>query len=371
MRNHPHLKKGTALTSVLSLGLIACLSEGMSLRCLAIPPRDVVEEMLSQRSTTGGSAGASAENGKQIEVAIESPDEDEEDQPVHRKDFAWLGVSTIEASDVLASQLNLSPGAGLVITYVSRGSPASRAGLQKHDVLVEFDDQSLVHPAQLRKLVRAHKVGETIKVDYFRAGKHQTASVTLGKLAAHLGASDEEQKDLQQKLHDLQGQLKDLHIDVAIRDQMNAARVAFNNFKFDNQKVQEEIRNGMEEARKALHEALKNSTNADSTLNPLRKVIEDLAGTSVAVGNNATVTVRSSAKGARSLVNTDDNGTIVIVANPTLHLTAHDKKGKLLFDGEIESADQRDKVPPEVWKRTEPLLDKLNANQAEQQETKK
>ena len=371
MRNYLHLGKMTGWSSLFALGLIASLSPAISVTCLAIPPRDVVEEMLSQRSTTGGSASASAENGNRVEVAIESPEEGEEDQPAHHKDFAWLGVSTIEASDVLASQLNLTPGAGLVITYVSHSSPASRAGLQKHDVLVGFDDQSLVHPAQLRKMVRAQKVGDTIKVDYFRAGKQQTASVTLGKLAAHLGASDEDQKALQQKLHDLQGQLKDLHIDAAIRDQMSAAREAFNNFKFDNQKVQEEIRNGMEEARKALHEALKNSTNVDSTLNPLRKVIEDLAGTSVAVGNNASVTVRSSAKGARSLVNTDDNGTIIIVANPTLHLTAHDKKGKLLFDGEIESADQRNKVPRDVWKRAEPLLDKLNANQAEQQETKK
>ena len=362
MPNYLPSKKMTGWTSFFALGLIACLNNGMSFKCFAIPPRDVVEEMLSQRSTTGGSATASAKTGNRVEVDIESPEEGDEDQPAPRKDFAWMGVSTTEAADVLASQLNLSPGSGLVITYVSRGSPASRAGLQKHDVLVEFDDQSLVHPAQLRKLVRAHNVGDTIKVDYFRAGKRLTASVTLGKLAAHLGASDEDQKALQQKLHDLQGQLKDLHIDAAIRDQMNVAREAFNNFKFDNQKVQEEIRNGMEEARKALHEALKNSTNADSTLNPLRKVIEDLAGTSVTVGNNASVTVRSSAKNARSLVNTDDNGTIVIVANPTLHLTAHDKKGKLLFDGEIESADQRDKVPLDVWKRTEPLLEKLNAD---------
>jgi hypothetical protein len=370
MSNYLHLKKVTGWTSVFVVGLIAGLSEGISSRCFALPPRGVVEEMLSQRSTTGGSASASAENGNRVEVAIESPDGEDEDQPVHAKDFAWLGVSTTEASEVLASQLNLSSGAGLVITYVSRGSPASRAGLQKHDVLVEFDDQALVHPTQLRKLVRAHKVGDTVKVDYFRGGKRQTASVTLGKLAAHLGASDEDQKALQQKLHEIQGQLKDLHIDLAIRDQMNAARQAFNNFQIDNSKVQEEIRNGMEEARKALHEALKSSTNADSTLNPLRKLIEDLAGTSVTVGNNATVTVRSAAKGARSLVNTDDNGTLVIVANPTLHLTAHDKKGKLLFDGEIESADQRDKVPHDVWKRTEPLLDKLNANHAEEPETK-
>jgi hypothetical protein len=189
-------------------------------------------------------------------------------------------------------------------------------------------------------------------------------------LNTHLGASDEEQRSLEEKLHELQGQLKDLHLDVAIRDHVNAAREAFGNLNIDQKKLQEEIQNGMEEARKALREALKNSTNADSTLNPLRKILEDLAGTTAIAGNNATVTVRTSGKSARNLVNTDENGTIILVANPTLHLTAHDKAGHLLFDGEIESTDQRDKVPHDLWARVEPLLDKINANHAEEPEVK-
>ena len=45
---------------------------------------------------------------------------------------------------------------------------------------------------------------------------------------------------------------------------------------------------------------------------------------------------------------TDDSGTIVIVAKPKLHPAAHDQDRKLLFDGEIESDEQRAKVPKEV-----------------------
>jgi hypothetical protein len=61
------------------------------------------------------------------------------------------------------------------------------------------------------------------------------------------------------------------------------------------------------------------------------------------------------------MVKADDAGTIVLVANPTLHLTAHDKKGKLLFDGEIETSKQRDKVPRDLWERVEPMVEKLEA----------
>jgi hypothetical protein len=110
-------------------------------------------------------------------------------------------------------------------------------------------------------------------------------------------------------------------------------------------------------------------TNADSALNPVRKVLEDLAHSGVTVDDKADVVVRSSEKNVRSVVKSDDYGTIVLIANPKLHLTAHDKDGQLLFDGAIETADERSSVPREVWQRVEPLLDQMGAN-VEQSESK-
>jgi hypothetical protein len=60
-----------------------------------------------------------------------------------------------------------------------------------------------------------------------------------------------------------------------------------------------------------------------------------------------------------SLVKTDGSGTIIILRAPKLHLTAHDKAGKLLFDGEIETPEQRDKVPRDLWGKVEPMLKKM------------
>jgi hypothetical protein len=53
-----------------------------------------------------------------------------------------------------------------------------------------------------------------------------------------------------------------------------------------------------------------------------------------------------------------------------LHLTAHDQAGHLLFDGEIETPDQRSTIPRKLWKRVEPLLDKMNTTSAEEPEAK-
>jgi hypothetical protein len=77
------------------------------------------------------------------------------------------------------------------------------------------------------------------------------------------------------------------------------------------------------------------------------------------------VTVRSSANSVQSLVHADDTGTYVLVRNPRLRLTAHDREGELWFDGEIETEAQRAEVPAEVWKRVEPLLDRMTADEAQ------
>jgi hypothetical protein len=108
-------------------------------------------------------------------------------------------------------------------------------------------------------------------------------------------------------------------------------------------------------------EALRTTTNQES-LRQAQKELEALAKAGVFVANDARVTVRSTDKATKSLVTTDDAGTIVLVANPKLRLTAHDQDGKLLFDGEVETQAQREKVPADLWKKVEPLIEKLSSD---------
>ena len=58
-------------------------------------------------------------------------------------------------------------------------------------------------------------------------------------------------------------------------------------------------------------------------------------------------------------------------ATPSPDLTAHDKDGKLLFDGEIDTPEQRAKVPPELWEKVEPLLDKIAPRAEEEPDTER
>jgi membrane-associated protease RseP (regulator of RpoE activity) len=279
------------------------------------------------------------------------------DQESARKEIPWLGVSTVEASDALAAQLNLPPGVGLLVTYIAPNSPAAKSGLRKNDVLAEFGDQQLVHPAQLRKLVRVQKEGESVKLGFYRGGKRDAISVALGKIKPGSPSWEEEGNAFRGNLDDLQRQLREMHLDDAAREQMRILRDSLGNIKIDQKQLQDNIRLGMEQARKVVQDALHDVTNSD----PMRKVLENLAHSGIVIGDKADVVVRSSGQNVKSLVKSDDAGTIVLISNPRVYLTAHDKEGKLLFDGPVESAEERAKVPADLWDRVEPLVNQMRS----------
>ena len=314
-------------------------------------------------STSGGGGAAKAGDAVSSEkrIVIRSIEPTDEDDGAAREDRPWLGVSIEEASEALAAQLGLRPGAGLVVTYVAADSPAAKAGLQKNDVLVELEGQLLVHPAQLRKLVQARKDGDTLELMYYRAGKKETASATVAKAPA--GANLLE--DAGPWKESLRVYRNLLPPDVA-RDLPKTLRESLGHLKLDQFKVQEEVRRSLEQARKAYQEALRSSSNA--LAGPVAKVLKELYRSGVDVDKNATVTVRKTGQKVKTVVKADDSGTIVIVCNPRPRLTAHDKEGKHLFDGEVDTPDQRAKVPPELWEKVEPLLDKVDLKAEEEED---
>lgn len=282
-------------------------------------------------------------------------DSDEETSPA--KDRAWLGVAVEEAPEALTEQLGLEAGVGLVVSHVRPDSPAAEAGLKKNDVLVALAGQSLVHPAQLRKLVQARPPGEKVQLEFYRAGKKQAASATLAKAPAHFDLTDDSGA-LREDLRELQRELRELPIGDAIGAYTKSLHESLGPLAAEQKtKFREELQRSLEAVRKALHEAAQQMSNAQHSLGPAHGALKDLFKSGISVNTNATVIVRSSGKSSRTLVKSDESGTIILIGPPNLRLTVRDRDGKLLFDGEIETPGQRANVPPEVWERVEPLLE--------------
>ena len=90
-----------------------------------------------------------------------------------------LGVSIVDVEKDKVAGLKLSGQYGALITDVKEDSPAEKAGIQKDDVVVEFDGERVRSSAHLARLVRETPAGRTVSVGISRAGQRQDVTVEL------------------------------------------------------------------------------------------------------------------------------------------------------------------------------------------------
>lgn len=97
----------------------------------------------------------------------------------------FLGVqlrSLDEVSTYASRQLNLPKEVtgGVIILQTTANSPAAKAGLQQYDVVVALDGQEVKDSVQLRKyLYEKKKIGDEMKVTFYRDGKKQEETIKL------------------------------------------------------------------------------------------------------------------------------------------------------------------------------------------------
>ena len=90
-----------------------------------------------------------------------------------------VSVNTI-ANDTVKSQLKYEGKQGVVVRSVESGTPAAKAGLEKYDVITKLNDTEVKDVAAVRKfLFEKAKIGDTVKVTYYREGKEKTAEIVV------------------------------------------------------------------------------------------------------------------------------------------------------------------------------------------------
>ena len=92
----------------------------------------------------------------------------------------WLGVSIQPLSPELAKSFNAKDNKGVLISDVLPDSPASRAGLQAGDILLEFDGKKLEGPSDLQRAVGLATPGTTAKAKVWRDHAEKTLELKIG-----------------------------------------------------------------------------------------------------------------------------------------------------------------------------------------------
>ncbi len=100
----------------------------------------------------------------------------------------WLGVAVQQINRELAESFGLDKPKGALVAEVVKDSPASKAGIERGDIILAFDGKDVSEMSDLPRLVAATPVGKKVKVEIFRDGKELDVKVTVAKLAEEAGA---------------------------------------------------------------------------------------------------------------------------------------------------------------------------------------
>lgn len=240
-----------------------------------------------------------------------------DDQP--RGPYTFLGVETSRVPRVVSEQLGLPRGFGVVVDYVVPESAAAKAGVEQSDIVRLLNDQILVDSDQLGTLVRSFADGATVELTVLRKGKEMKLPVRLQQKEDKPGKNG---FGYEWNFDGMEGldALKDMHIP------------------------------DMSAMREVVSQARKNAARAGQQAREAARKLR------VITTDDGTVKATHVDMGKAQIVFSDDKGELRLeTVTGKRVLTAKDPAGKLIFQGPIETEQERSRVPEEVRKRYELL----------------
>ena len=122
--------------------------------------------------------------GWKFEVPVPNSDNLYSDNDLlNNRDLLWIangrriGVSTTELSKQLADFFGVAGGKGVLVTSVTEGGPAAKAGIKAGDVITAVDGEPVDSPGDVSRVINRKKDGD-VSLTIVRNKSQQTINVT-------------------------------------------------------------------------------------------------------------------------------------------------------------------------------------------------
>lgn len=94
----------------------------------------------------------------------------------------WLGVQVQRVTPELAKSFGLERDRGALVADVMPDTPAERAGLERGDIIVEFNDRKIEEMTDLPRIVATTPPGVEVPVKLMRKGQEKVVQVKIAEL---------------------------------------------------------------------------------------------------------------------------------------------------------------------------------------------
>jgi serine protease Do len=258
------------------------------------------------------------------------------DEKRPRVPVTYLGVDTSQVPTVVSDQLGLAKGFGLVVDYVEPNSPAATAGVQQNDILKMLNDQILIEPSQLRKLLQTFPEGTEVTLTVLRKGQEQKLTAKLAK------------KEVPQRRGAFPGGNRDWHWDFDATGDLNEQMGE------QMQNLKEQLKEQLGDQRGIIREAVTQAHEAARRARDDARRAADQLG--IFFEDSGAVKASKIDLGKAQIVFSDDKGELKLAnVDGRKLLTVKDPQGKLVFSGPVETKEDLDKMPADVRQRYDRL----------------
>ncbi|MCY4261146.1 MAG: trypsin-like peptidase domain-containing protein [Rhodobacteraceae bacterium] len=105
----------------------------------------------------------------------------------------WLGIVMQDVSEDFAEALDLDAAEGVLVTAVSEGSPAEKAGLRRGDVILSVDGEAITSLKHMQRLIVSAGPGAEVAFAVHREGEiiSKTATLALRDDSGNVAMVDE------------------------------------------------------------------------------------------------------------------------------------------------------------------------------------
>ncbi len=105
----------------------------------------------------------------------------------------WLGVAIQELTPELASQFGIADTKGVLVSDVMDESPAKKAGIERADVIVEYDGKPMDSPTHLRNAVAQTPIGRKVTIKLIRDKKPKNIELAIVEQPKTMAQSNQEE----------------------------------------------------------------------------------------------------------------------------------------------------------------------------------
>ncbi len=112
----------------------------------------------------------------------------------------WMGVVIQNIDETMAQALGLEEATGVVVSEVTKDSPADRGGLKQGDIILEFEGTKVDDTAGLRNAVVETDPGTKVELRIMRDGKAKRITIELGELPTETVAAAEKKDEKVSKI---------------------------------------------------------------------------------------------------------------------------------------------------------------------------